>query len=298
LLTLEKNNMSISTTTATYIIDAYEQTFAAEVVERSKSVPVVVDFWADWCGPCRVLGPVLEKLAVEFQGAFILAKVDVDRNPNLAMQYGVQGIPAVKAFLNGRQVSEFTGALPEPQVRRFIEQLIPSTADLYARQGYEWEVADQPAMAIENYRAALQEQADHYPAMLGLGRVLAKQGQVDEALSVLEGIPTGVDERIEADALIATAQFQREAADQDEADLRAKIHANPDDVASRYTLASLLVTQERYLEALEEFLEVVRRDRQYNDDGARKAMLALFTLIGEHDPVTKKYRQQLANVLF
>jgi putative thioredoxin len=127
---------------------------------------------------------------------------------------------------------------------------------------------------------------------------LLKQGQVDEALPVLEGIPTGVAQHTEADALIATAQFQREAVDQNEADLRAKIYANSDDVASRYTLASLLVAEERYLESLEEFLEVVRRDRQYNDDGARKAMLALFTIIGENDPVTKKYRQKLANVLF
>jgi putative thioredoxin len=214
------------------------------------------------------------------------------------MQYGVQGIPAVKAFTNGQVVNEFTGALPELQVRQFIQQIVPSTADLYARQGYQWEIAEQPAMAIENYKAALEEEADHYPAMLGLGRALLKQGQVDEAISVLEGIPAGMTERIEADALIATAQFQQEAVGQNEPDLRAKIGANPNDIASRYTLASMLVTQERYQEALEEFLEVVRRDRQYNDDGARKAMLALFTTIGDDDPMAKEYRRRLANVLF
>jgi putative thioredoxin len=183
-------------------------------------------------------------------------------------------------------------------VRQFIQQIVPSTADLYARQGYQWEITEQPAMAIENYKAALQEQVDHYPAMLGLGRALLKQGQVDEAMLVLEGIPAGVAERTEADALIATAQFQQETADQNEPDLRAKIRANPDDIASRYTLAGMLVTQERHQEALEEFLEVVRRDRQYNDDGARKAMLALFTTIGDDDPVTREYRRKLANVLF
>ncbi|MFC1976346.1 thioredoxin [Chloroflexota bacterium] len=288
--------MATSPAATTYVID--EQTFATEVLERSKSVPVVVDFWADWCGPCRVLGPVLEKLATEFQGAFILAKLDVDRNPNLSMQYGVQGIPAVKAFANGQVANEFTGALPESQVRQFIQQVVPSTADLYAQQGHQWEISGQPAMAIENYKAALEEQTNHYSAMLGLGHVWLKQGQVDEALSILAGIPAGVAERTEADALITTAQFQRETVGQNEPDLWAKIHTNPDDVASRYTLASLLVTQEKYKEALEEFLEVVRRNRQYNDDGARKAMLALFTTIGDDDPVTKEYRRKLANVLF
>lgn len=283
---------------AAYIIDVDQQTFAAQVIEQSHTVPVVVDFWAEWCGPCKMLGPVLEKLAAEYNGKFILAKLDVDSNPNLSMQYGVQGIPAVKAFVNGQVVHEFTGALPESQVRQFIEQIVPSPADLYTHQAYQWETTGQPAMAIENYKAALEEQADHYPAMLGLGRVLLAQGQVDEALSVLEAIPSGAPQRAEADALVASAEFQQESAGQDEAALQAQIEANPQDVAARYTLASLLVAQEHYAEALEQFLEVVRRDRAYKEDGARKAMLALFTTLGEDHALTRGYRRKLANVLF
>ena len=280
------------------IIDVNEQTFAAEVIERSKTTPVVVDFWAAWCGPCRMLSPTLEKLATEYNGAFVLAKVDVDQNQGLAMQYGVQGIPAVKAFANGRVVNEFTGAIPEPQVRQFIQQIIPSPADLYARQGYEWEAGGQLAMAVTNYQAALAEQSDHYPAMLGLGRVLMKQGRGAEALATLSQIPAGVPEYAAAAALVTLAQFQQEADGQTEPELRAKITADPGDVASRYTLGSLLAVQERYIEALTEFLEVVRRDRRYKDDAGRKAMLTLFTMMGDDDPVTRQYRQKLANALF
>jgi putative thioredoxin len=290
--------MVTTTTTTAYIIDVTDQTFATEVLERSNTVPVVVDFWAAWCGPCRMLGPTLEKLANEFAGGFILAKIDVDQNPNTARQFHVQGIPAVKAFRNGQVASEFTGALPEPQVRKFLEGLVPSEADLLAKQGYEWEVNHQPAMAIENYRAALEKKADHYPAKVALGRVLLGQGQVEEAKSILKSIPAGVPERATADALLATVEFQQFADGYTEPELRAKITANPGDVVSRYALASLLTIEQRYIEALEEFLEVVRRDRSYNDDGARKAMLAIFTTIGEDEPVTKTFRQKLANVLF
>lgn len=287
-----------TTTTTAYVIDVTDQTFATEVLERSKTVPVVVDFWAAWCGPCRMLGPILENLAQEYQGQFILAKVDVDRNQQLAMQYRVQGIPAVKAFRDGRLAGEFTGAQPEPQVRRFLEGLVPSEADMLTKQGFEWEVNNQPAMAEENYRAALSKKADHYPAKIGLGRVLLNQGEVEQAVSILESIPEGVKEKAVANALLAGAEFQKFAAGQSEEELKAKLQANPNDVASHYALASLYALKQQYPQAMDEFLEVVRRDRSYNDDGARKAMLAIFTILGEEQQVTRTYRQKLANALF
>ncbi|HMQ52486.1 MAG TPA: thioredoxin [Anaerolineae bacterium] len=290
--------MPTSVTTHHYVIDVDEQTFATDVLERSKTVPVVVDFWAAWCGPCRMLGPILEKLANEYKGQFVLAKVDVDQNQQLARQYYVQGIPAVKAFKDGRVANEFTGALPEPQVRQWLNSLVPSEVELMVKEAFQLETQGRQSAAEERYRAALARQTDLYAAKVGLGRVLFQQGAFEQGLEVLESIPAAAPERRVADALIAAAQFQQHAAGQSEADLKAKLEANPGDVASRYALASLYATQQQFVQALDEFLEVVRRNRQYEDDGARKAMLALFTVIGENTDTVRTYRQKLANVLF
>jgi putative thioredoxin len=283
------------TTISPYITDVTEQDFAQKVLAQSQTVPVVVDFWAAWCGPCRMLGPILERLAIEFKGAFILAKLDVDSNQRLSAQYKVQGIPAVKAFMQGKVVGEFTGALPEPRVREFLQGLVPSTADKYAQQAFQWENDQQLAMAESLYRQALQEKSDHYPSMVGLGRVLIRQGKIEDGVTLLKTIPAGLPEGAAAQAIMATAQFMQEATGQHEADLWAKLVADPKDVISRYTLASLLATEQRYLEALEEFLTIVRQNKQ---DKARQAMLALFAIMGEEDETTRTYRRKLANALF
>jgi putative thioredoxin len=153
------------------IIDVSEQTFTRDVIERSREVPVVVDFWAAWCAPCRSLGPVLEKLALEADGSWILAKVDVDANPGLASAFGIQGIPAVRAFKDGREAAEFTGALPEPAVREWLGQLGPSPADIAYEEGSKLEAAGQLDEAAERYRNALAEAPAHTAAATALNRV-------------------------------------------------------------------------------------------------------------------------------
>lgn len=279
-----------------WVMDVDEASFERDVIQRSASVPVIVDFWAEWCGPCRTLGPLLERLAAEQAGRFVVAKVDVDRNPQLAEAFAIRSIPAVKAVLGGRIVDEFVGALPEASLRQFIARLMPTQADEAVARGLVAESSGDAATAEASYREALAEDPNHPAARLGLGR-LFEQTRPEEALVELERVLSGTPERVDADRIAARIRLQG-ADGGAEKELLTRVERDPNDLAARLELGKTLAAKGAHEEALQHLLEVVRRDRTFEDDAGRKAMLDVFELLGPRHPLTERYRDTLAQLLF
>lgn len=282
-----------------WTVDVTEHDFESAVVERSHTVPVVIDFWAPWCGPCRALGPMLEKLADEQEGKFILAKINVDENPSLAQAFGVQSIPAVKAVRNGMLAGEFLGAQPEPSVRRFIDQLLPSEADSLAQEAQRLEQAGKTQGAESLYRATLSKEANHPLALLGLARILVQRGEEADALTLLGRVPLNAPESAQAQQLTAQLRLQQSGANaEDEQKYRERLETDPKDHDARFELSQILAASGCYKDALTELLEIVKKDRKFRDDGARKAMLDIFEVVGPRSELAEHYRSELAKVLF
>ena len=279
-----------------WVIETGDRDFETAVIERSKRTPVVVDFWASWCAPCRTLGPILERLADEQRGAFVLAKVNVDQNPGLSRALNVQSIPMVLGFRDGQVVAEFVGALPEAAVREFLAKILPGEADHLATAARQQLAEGETGRAEGTFRQALDLDARCGPALLGLAGILADRREYVEALQLLDRVGPG-PARPDADRLAAEIRI-RQAGGGDEHALRAKLAADPADLATRLVLGQVLGAAARYPEALEEYLEIVRRDRAFRDGAARKAMLDIFDLLGAGNEIVDRYRSELAKVLF
>lgn len=273
--------------------------FKEKVLDASRQVPVVVDFWAEWCQPCRILKPILEKLAAEYGGRFILAKVNSDQNQEIAQHYGVRGIPAVKAFVGGEMVDEFTGALPEGQVREFIDRLIPSPAEPLRRQALEAHERGDVEGARKLMADAINTDPRNDTSYLDYIELSLEAGAFDEAKEVLDAVRERCRDTERVAALDAQLQLAGGGA-ADTAALEARLAGDADDLDARLQLANALALNRDYRGALSQLLEIVRRDRKWNDEAGRKTMLTLFTLLApqpQYDDLVREFRVALSRTL-
>lgn len=283
-------------TPPSHIIEVTLENFEAEVLQASQTTPILLDFWATWCGPCKQLGPILEKLAAEYNGAFVLAKVDVDAQQQLAGSFGIRSIPTVVLFQNGQPVDGFPGVLPEGQLRQFLSQhgIEPAAA-------IEEAIDLPPTTAAEDVarlRTELAAKPDDDALKLDLAFALARDGQTAEAKTLVDALPAkfGTDERARnTHVLIANAAFLKDAPDR--AHLQQQVNAHADDHAARHLLGLRLLSEGEAEAALEHFLELLKRDKNFQDGLPRRALIEAFNVIPDAELVSR-YRRRMAALLF
>jgi putative thioredoxin len=279
--------------TSPWVVDTTAATFGRDVLERSNEVPVVVDFWAAWCGPCRALSPVLEKLAGEYAGRFVLVKADTDRLPEATLQFQVQSIPAVFGVVGGEIADFFAGALPESHVRVWLDRLLQTALLAEAQRGE----ADDPKRAERNYREILVQQPDNRDALIGLGRLLAKSEREEEAKAILRQLESRGFLEPEAEKLRAALEL-RDKGSADVAAQRKAAEANPGNLEMQLQLAQALAGSGMHQEALEICLALVERDRPGVGEQARRVMIDIFRVLPEGSSLVNEYRRKLAMLLY
>jgi putative thioredoxin len=285
------------------VVDTTTQTFVKDVIEESKKRPVLVDFWAPWCGPCKTLGPVIEKLVRATAGKVRLVKMNIDEHPAVAGQLGIQSIPAVFAFVNGQPVDGFVGALPESQVKAFIDRLVgPAGGDAAAELLKAADAALQAgaaAKAAELFAEVLAAEPDNVAALAGLTRCHVAAGNLEPARATLALVP----KEKANDAAVGAARAALELAEQaksvgDVGPLEAKVAADPLDHQARFDLALALNARGNRAAAADHLIEIVKRARKWNDDAARKQLLQFFEAWGVNDAATIEGRRKLSSLLF
>ena len=294
------------------IKESSDRAFKADVIDASLEAPVLVDFWAPWCGPCRALTPTIEKVINEKAGKVRLVKINIDENPQIAGQLGVQSIPNVFAFAGGRPIDMFLGNMPETEVRKFADRVIAAAGPGKPRAGsIEEEIKNALAAAKEALAAGdlntaaqvfgmvPQHQPENVEAILGMARVYLKAGEPDQAQAVFDTVPADARKGADYTSLAAELKLLGEAAELSEtAELEQAVARNPDDHQARYDLAIALNAEGKRVEAAEQLVALMKRDRTWNEDGARKKLLDFFEAWGAKDPATLKGRRLLSALLF
>jgi len=272
------------------IINVNEADFEYEVLKYSQNVPVIVDFWATWCRPCKILSPALERITNQSEGAFRLAKVDVDENPNLAVLYNVRSIPTVKAFSNGQVVGEFVGLQPEERIREFIMKIVPpSPASLALEKANALLELERWSEAEEIFRQLLELAPNQPGGLLGLSKVMLLQSKIDEALDILENFPASKQFN-QAQLILPFAYALEDLVNEDLQD--------ESDLDAAFISAIRLARRGKLAQALDGLLDILRQDKNYQGGRAHQVVLAILEIIGEENPLTRDYRSELASVLF
>jgi len=294
---------------ADLVKDSDQTKFAKDVLEASRTVPVIVDFWAPWCGPCKTLQPMIEKVVTEAKGAVKLVKINIDENKMLAQQLRIQSIPAVYAFFGGRPVDGFMGAVPESQIREFVGRLVQASGGAGAEGADDLNAALEHAkqavadndfqLAAQIYNEVLEVAPDNLPALAGLAKCYAQEGQTDQALAILARVPA----KDKTNAEIVAVQAQLDLAEQAKAagplgELKAKAAADPKDFQSRLDLAMAYWAANQKQEAIDELLDMIKLDRNWNEAAARQQLLKFFEALGFADPLAVAGRKRLSTILF
>jgi putative thioredoxin len=281
-----------------YIFEGTPENFHALVIEKSSEIPVLVDFWASWCNPCQMLLPIVTRLAEEYQGKFHLVKVNTDEQQALASQFGVRSLPTLKLFRNGEVIEEIMGAQPEPALRQLLDQYVEVKENPLVSQAHEHVQRGEYEQAKQLMAQALEEEPGNQQIATDLIRLTVLMGDVDTADTMIQTLPLELRQSADIAELQAQIAFTRIISDSPEPDeLESKIQSDPQDLASRHQLAAWRVLEGQYEQALQQLMEIMKKQRDWQDGAARTAMLAIFDLIPGEPELVGKYRRQMFNLL-
>ena len=289
------------------IKDSTEATFMADVVDTSQTVPVIVDFWAPWCGPCKTLGPQLEDAVRAAKGAVKMVKVNVDEAQAIAGQLQIQSIPTVYAFFKGQPIDGFQGAVPQSEIKDFVDRVVKASGGEAPGEGLAEAVAAAEEMLVEGaaadaaqtFAAVLGEDANHAEAYGGMVRAHIAMGELDQAEAILNGAPAEISKAPELEAACAQLELARQAEGAGPLDdLKAEVEAAPDDLQKRFDLAQAMHANGDVEDAVNELLEIFRRDREWNDGAAKTQLFTIFEALKPNDPIMLNGRRKLSSMIF